>query len=67
MTDLLTAHAADQPDQLAVLDGRGAGDVRTLTYAELEARSGKLAHVLLGPGVRAGWKGRGSNVCGCDV
>jgi hypothetical protein len=29
MTDLLTAHAANQPDQLAVVDDRGDGNLRT--------------------------------------
>jgi fatty-acyl-CoA synthase/long-chain acyl-CoA synthetase len=56
MTDLLTAHAANQPDKLAVVDDRGDGQVRTLTYAELEARSNQLAHVLDDLGVRPGQK-----------
>ncbi len=56
MTDLLTAHAAHQPDKLAVIDDRGAGAVRKLTYAELEDRSNQLAHVLRELGVRPGHK-----------
>ena len=56
MTDLLTTHALNQPDKLAVVDDRGAGNVRTLTYAELEARSNQLAHALHEIGVRPGQK-----------
>ena len=56
MTDLLTAHAANQPDKLAVVDDRGDGDVRTATYAELEARANQLSHVLRDLGVRPGQK-----------
>jgi acyl-CoA synthetase (AMP-forming)/AMP-acid ligase II len=46
MTDLLTAHAANQPDKIAVVDDRGGGDVRRRRYGELEARSNQLARVL---------------------
>jgi non-ribosomal peptide synthetase component E (peptide arylation enzyme) len=35
MTDLLTAHAANQPDKTAVIDDRRGIDVRVCTYAEL--------------------------------
>jgi len=56
MTDLLTAHAANQPDKLAVIDDRRDGAVRKLTYAELEVRSNQLAHVLRDLGVRPGQK-----------
>jgi fatty-acyl-CoA synthase/long-chain acyl-CoA synthetase len=56
MADILTLHAATQPDKLAVIDDRGHGDVRRLTYAELEARSNQLANVLLDVGVRANSK-----------
>ncbi len=56
MTDLLTAHAAAQPDKLAVVDDRGGGNVRKLTYAELEARSNQLSRVLADLGVRPGQK-----------
>jgi acyl-CoA synthetase (AMP-forming)/AMP-acid ligase II len=56
VTDLLTAHAAVQPDKPAVIDDRGAAGTRTLTYDELEARSNQLAHVLLDHGVAAGSK-----------
>ena len=56
MTDLLTAHAANQGDKVAVVDDRGDGDVRALTYAELEARANQLAHVVSERGVRPGGK-----------
>ena len=64
VTDLLTAHASAQPDKLAVVDDRGADGVRRLTYAELEARSNQVAHVLadhgLGPGSKVVWCGQNS-------
>ncbi|MFP5489520.1 MAG: AMP-binding protein, partial [Acidimicrobiia bacterium] len=56
MTDLLTAHAATQPDKPAVVDDRGVDGRRTLTYAELEVRSNQLAHVFVDHGVTAGSK-----------
>ncbi|MGA9279598.1 class I adenylate-forming enzyme family protein, partial [Ilumatobacter sp.] len=62
--DLLTAHAANQGDKVAVIDDRGNGDIRQLTYAELERVSNQLAHVLLGHGVSRGdkvvWCGQNS-------
>jgi len=54
--DLLTAHAAHQPDKVAVVDDRGPANVRILTYGELEDRANRLAHVLLDQGVSAGSK-----------
>src|SRR6187431_900683 len=64
MPDLLTVYAAAQPDKLAVIDDRGHGDARTCTYAELEARSNQLAHVLgglgVGPGSKVAWCGQNS-------
>jgi fatty-acyl-CoA synthase/long-chain acyl-CoA synthetase len=64
MPDLLSVHAVNHPDKIAVIDDRGGGDVRRLTYAELEARSNQLAHVLREHGVRAGdkvvWCGQNS-------
>jgi fatty-acyl-CoA synthase/long-chain acyl-CoA synthetase len=63
-TDLLTAHATNQGDKLAVIDDRADGDVRTLTYAALEEQSNRLAHVLLDHGVARGdkvvWCGQNS-------
>jgi amino acid adenylation domain-containing protein len=46
---LLSAAAAARPDSLAVVDGD-----RSLTYSELEERSNRLAHLLVGEGVRPG-------------
>ncbi len=64
MHDLLSVHAANDPDKPAVIDDRGAGDVRRRTYAELEARSNQLAHVLrahgVGPGDTVVWCGQNS-------
>jgi fatty-acyl-CoA synthase/long-chain acyl-CoA synthetase len=56
MTDLLTGLAAAQPDKTAVIDDRGNGDIRVLSYAELEDRSNRLARVLLDHGARRGEK-----------
>ncbi len=47
MTDLLTTHADDQPDELGVVDERWHGNVRTPTYAQLESRSNRLARCRL--------------------
>ena len=64
MADLLTVYAATQPDKVAVIDDRGHGDARQCTYAELEARSNQLAHVLgglgVGPGSKVAWCGQNS-------
>ena len=64
MGDLLTAYAATQPDKTAVIDDRTGGDVRTLTYAELEARANQLVWALVDLGVRPGdkivWCGQNS-------
>jgi acyl-CoA synthetase (AMP-forming)/AMP-acid ligase II len=51
MPDFLTAYAQAQPDKLAVVDDRLGVDIRTLTYAELERESNRLAHVLRDVGV----------------
>jgi fatty-acyl-CoA synthase/long-chain acyl-CoA synthetase len=51
MSDILTAYAASHPDKIGVVDDRPGNDVVTLTYAELEAVSNRLANVLLGLGV----------------
>ena len=56
MTDLLTAHAAAQPDKLAVVDDRPGSEIRRLTFAELEARANQLARVLADHGVVSGTK-----------
>ena len=54
MPDLLTAYAQAQPDKLAVIDDRLGVDVRTVTYAEFEAVTNRLAHVLRDHGVGPG-------------
>jgi fatty-acyl-CoA synthase/long-chain acyl-CoA synthetase len=64
MADVLTLHAQAQPTKTAVIDDRRGVDVRTLTYAELEAASNRLANVLLdlgaGPGHKIVWCGQNS-------
>jgi acetyl-CoA synthetase len=47
-------HAQATPDQLAVIAEREDGEVRTVTYAELEALTNRLANGLLSRGVSAG-------------
>jgi fatty-acyl-CoA synthase/long-chain acyl-CoA synthetase len=61
--DLLALHAASSPDKTAVVDdNRGA--VRTLTWAQLDAVTNQLCHVLvgsgLGPGGTIAWCGQNS-------
>jgi acyl-CoA synthetase (AMP-forming)/AMP-acid ligase II len=62
--DFLTMYAEAQPDKVALVDDRGGADVRTFTFAELEERSNRLAHVLaergLRPGVKVAWCGQNS-------
>ncbi|MEZ5294905.1 MAG: AMP-binding protein [Ilumatobacteraceae bacterium] len=67
--DLLTGHAINQPDKVAVIDDRRGrhvegDDVRIATYAELERRANRLAHVLRDHGVTTGdkvvWCGQNS-------
>jgi acyl-CoA synthetase (AMP-forming)/AMP-acid ligase II len=61
MGDFLTAHAAAQPDKLAVVDDRPGQPVRTLTFAELEDDANRLGNVLAahgaGPGGKVVWCG----------
>jgi acyl-CoA synthetase (AMP-forming)/AMP-acid ligase II len=54
MTDTLTGFARSQPDKPAVIDDRPGGAVVMWTYAELEARANRVAHLLLALGVRPG-------------
>ncbi len=62
--DVLTAYAQLHPDKLALVDDRAGGEVRTFTFAELDATSNRLARVLadrgLGPGVKVAWCGQNS-------
>lgn len=56
MADLLTVHALNQPDKIAVVDDRRGTDVRIQSYGELEQSANRLANVLAGLGVRSGTK-----------
>ncbi len=47
-------HARVTPDQLAVIAEHEDGEVRTVTYAELEALTNRLANALLSRGVAPG-------------
>jgi acetyl-CoA synthetase len=47
-------HARDSPDRLALIWESEDGQVRTATYAELEAEVNRIAHALLELGVRQG-------------
>ena len=64
MTDTLTSYAESQPDKLGVIDDKPDGTVVTWTYAELEARSNRVANLLLslgtGPGKKVLWCGPNS-------
>ncbi len=64
MTDTLTSYAESQPDKLGVIDDKPDGTVVTWTYAELEARSSRVANLLLslgtGPGKKVLWCGPNS-------
>ena len=65
MPDFLSAYAASQPDKPAVIDDRPDGTVTTLTFAELEDRTNRLANVLLTLGAKPGettvvWCGQNS-------
>ncbi len=58
--DLLSAFAAIQPDKPAVIDDRPGHPVRSWTFAEMEQRANRLAHLLLSIGVESTTK-----VCWC--
>ena len=64
MPDLLTLYAQAHPDKPAIIDDRAGGDVRTLSHAEFEDVTNRLAHVLrdlgAGPGVKVAWCGQNS-------
>ncbi len=64
MGDFLTTYAQTQPDKVAVVDDRPGGPVASVTFAELEVRSNRLAHVLAdvgaGPGRKVVWCGQNS-------
>ena len=48
--DILSIYAQSQPDQPAVIDDKPDGTVVSWNYAELEARSNRLANLLLSLG-----------------
>jgi len=57
-------YAQSQPDKPAVVDDRGQGDVRTLSFAEIDDQATRLAGVLagrgVGPGDKVAWCGQNS-------
>ena len=65
MPDFLTMYAQVQPTKPAVVDDRPDGTIITLDFSELNAKSNRLANVLLDLGVRPGetkvvWCGQNS-------
>jgi acyl-CoA synthetase (AMP-forming)/AMP-acid ligase II len=62
--DTLSAYARSQPDKPGVVDDKPDGTVVIWTYAELEARSNRVANLLLslgaGPGRKVLWCGPNS-------
>jgi acyl-CoA synthetase (AMP-forming)/AMP-acid ligase II len=64
VTDFLTQHAIDTPDQVAVLvDGSGGAIPLSVTYAELNAITNRVANALaaaVAPGERLVWCGPNS-------
>jgi acyl-CoA synthetase (AMP-forming)/AMP-acid ligase II len=64
MQDILSVYAQTQPDKPGVIDDKGDGNVTQWTYAELEARSNRVANLVLslgsGPGRKVIWCGPNS-------
>jgi len=54
--DILSIYARSQPGKPGVIDDKPDGTVVTWTYAELEARSNRIANLLLSLGARPGRK-----------
>lgn len=54
--DLLTLHAGNHPEKLALVEDRPGQGPRSWTYAALERESNQLANALLGLGLRPGDK-----------
>ncbi len=65
MPDFLTLYAQIQPDKAAVIDDRPDGTMITLSFAELNERTNRLANVLIDLGAKPGdtkvvWCGQNS-------
>src|SRR5712691_3043269 len=64
MPDTLSIYAQSQPDKPGVIDDKPDGTVAMWTYAELDARSNRIANLLLslgaGPGKKVLWCGPNS-------
>lgn len=62
--DLLTVHAANDPDKVAVIDDRPGQAPRQQTFAELDAYTNRIANGFIGLGVEPGskvmWLGQNS-------
>lgn len=62
--DLITAHAAANPDKIAIIDDRPGQEPRQITFAELDAYTNQIANGLLALGVAPGdkvmWLGQNS-------
>jgi len=56
MADLVAMYAQAHPHKPAVVDDRPGGDVRTLTWAELDDAANRLANVLIEHGATTGSK-----------
>ncbi|MGH9095726.1 MAG: class I adenylate-forming enzyme family protein, partial [Acidimicrobiales bacterium] len=56
MVDFFAAHAAAQPDKLAIVDDRPGRPVVTWTFAQADRRANQLAHLLRGLGASQGAK-----------
>ncbi|MEO5724739.1 MAG: AMP-binding protein [Ilumatobacteraceae bacterium] len=54
MADFLSTYARTQPDKPALIDDRADGTVTTMSYAELDEQSNRLANMLLALGARPG-------------
>ncbi|MFQ5698123.1 MAG: class I adenylate-forming enzyme family protein [Myxococcota bacterium] len=50
--DILTLYAGSQPDKPAAIEDRPDGMIEQWSYAELNRRANRLAHVMLGLGVK---------------
>ncbi|MCB0990555.1 MAG: AMP-binding protein, partial [Acidimicrobiales bacterium] len=62
--DLITAHAAANPDKIAIIDDRPGQQPRQITFAELDQYTNRIANGLLDLGVEPGdkvmWLGQNS-------